>query len=202
MILRNIVLPGEIIAEKPSRIENGFVSDGRTYSKALGIYENGREVIPLEGAWEPHVGDLVVGIVDAVKNKVYEIELSYFKRSILIASKFDTEEYSVGDIIQAEIRDIENRKTIILEMPRLLREGTILKVKPTKVPRIIGKASTMVKQIADASKCQIVVGVNGVIWLRGGDVQLAAKAILQIEREAHIPGLTERIKLMLEQKGN
>ena len=86
--------------------------------------------------------------------------------------------------------------------PRVLKGGMILKIKPIKVPRVIGKKSTMVKQISDSTKSQIVVGVNGVIWIQGGNAALAIEAILRIEEEAHVGGLTERIKLMLEKGGN
>jgi exosome complex component RRP4 len=167
----------------------------------LGLYDNSnREVIPLEGSWEPRIGDTIVGVVSASKNKVYEVELSYFKRSILVPGKFDRYELQYGDIVEAVIKDIEGKKTIILSEPKLLGNGIVLKIKPSKVPRVIGKQSTMVKQIIEATKSQIVVGVNGLIWLSGGDTAMAISAVPKIENEAHVSGLTERIKHMLETK--
>jgi exosome complex component RRP4 len=199
--MRQIVLPGEQIADKPSRIGNAFVEGKKSYSKILGLYEGaGREVIPLEGTWEPHIGDTVVGIVAENRNKVYFIELSYFKRSILVLDKYERYEPEYGDVIQATVKDIEGNKTIILYEPKMLEGGVMLKIKPTKVPRVIGKQSTMVKQIAEATKSDIVVGVNGMVWICGGNTALAIEAILRIENEAHVPGLTERIKHMLETK--
>jgi exosome complex component RRP4 len=98
------------------------------------------------------------------------------------------------------IKDIEGKKTIILTDPKVLGRGTMLRIKPSKVPRVIGKQSTMVKQIIEATKSQIVVGVNGIVWMSGGDTSLAIRAVLKIEGEAHVAGLTERIKHMLETK--
>jgi exosome complex component RRP4 len=199
--MRRIVLPGEQISEKPIRVENAFTLGGKSYSKILGLYENqDREVVPLEGVWEPHIGDTVVGIVSESRNKVYGVDLSYFKRSILVTSKFDRYEFVYGDIIEAAIKDIEGNKTIILSEPKLLKGGMLLKIKPVKVPRVIGKQNTMVKQIIEATQSEIIVGVNGIIWISGGNDTLAIEAILRIENEAHVPGLTERIKLMLETK--
>jgi exosome complex component RRP4 len=199
--MRRIVLPGEQISEKPIRVENAFTEGGRSYSGILGLYESqDREVVPLEGAWEPHIGDTVVGIVSESRNKVYGIDLSYFKRSILVSSKYDRYEFVYGDIIEAAIKDIEGNKTIILSEPKLLKDGMVLKIKPAKVPRVIGKQNTMVKQIIESTQSQIVVGVNGIIWIQGGNAALAIEAILRIENEAHVPGLTERIKKMLETK--
>jgi exosome complex component RRP4 len=201
--MRHIVFPGEMIVEKPLRLGNGFVENNRSYSKVLGLYgDDGSEIIPLEGVWEPHIGDIVVGIVAESRNKVYMIDLSYFKRVILVPGRFDKYELQYGDIIEAEIKDIEGNKTIVLSNPKVLEGGTILKIKPTKVPRVIGKKSTMVKQIADATNSEIVVGVNGIVWMHGGNTALAIEAILRVEREAHVQGLTERIKDMLEKGGN
>ena len=116
--MRRIVLPGEQISEKPIRVANGFTQGGKAYSKILGLYEDqDREVVPLEGVWEPHIGDTVVGIISESKNKVYGVDLSYFKRSILVTSKFDRYEFMYGDIVEASIKDIEGNKTIILSEP-------------------------------------------------------------------------------------
>ena len=199
--MRRIVLPGEQISEKPLRVENAFTEGSSSYSKILGLYETSdREVVPLEGAWEPHIDDMVVGIISESRNKVYGVDLSYFKRSILVTSKFDRYEFVYGDIIEAVIKDIEGNKTIILSEPKLLKGGMLLKIKPAKVPRVIGKQNTMVRQIMDSTESQIVIGVNGIIWINGGNAALAIEAILRIENEAHVPGLTERIKRMLETK--
>jgi exosome complex component RRP4 len=200
--MRHIVIPGELVVERPMRVGNTFIEGDKAYSKILGLYESSdEEIIPLEGIWEPHVGDTVVGIVAESRNRVYEIELSYFKRAILVPGRYERYELRYGDIIQAGIKDIEGNKTIVLSEPKVLSGGTILKIKPTKVPRVIGKKSTMVKQIAESTKSHIAVGVNGIVWICGGNATLAIEAILRIEKEAHVPGLTERIKQMLESGG-
>ncbi len=71
----------------------------------------------------------------------------------------------------------------------MLYGGTILEIRPTKIPRVIGKNNTMVQQIAAMTKSTIVVGNNGIIWLKGGNVALATEAIRKIEDEAHTSGL-------------
>jgi exosome complex component RRP4 len=203
--VKNIVVPGEMIAEQAVSLENAYVDNGRTYSKILGLYEQGsRLILPLEGAWRPRIGDMIIGVVTNIKNSVYEVDLSFFIRSILIGSKYDSHTYKLGDVLEATVRDVEDRRTIILEDPRILHGGSIIKVKASKVPRIIGKNDTMIGQISEATKTHVVIGMNGVVWLKGGNVELAADAIRKVEEEAHTSGLTERIKLMLEKslKGN
>lgn len=202
--MKQIIVPGEVVSQSQARMDNAYVENGKTYSKVMGLYdEEHKSVIPLEGPWKPRIDDAVIGIVSEEKNKVYEVDLGFFGRTLLIVGKFDRESYKVGDIIEATIKDIEDRKTIILTRARPLEGGTVLAVKPAKVPRVIGKANTMVKQISEAAKTYIIVGMNGMIWMRGGNIALATEAIRKIEAEAHVSGLTERIRLMLEQnKGN
>ena len=202
--MKQIIVPGEIVSQSQARMDNAYVENGKTYSKVMGLYdEEHKSVIPLEGPWKPRIDDAVIGIVSEEKNKVYEVDLGFFGRTLLIVGKFDRESYKVGDIIEATIKDIEDRKTIILTRARPLEGGTVLAIKPSKVPRVIGKANTMVKQISEAAKTYIIVGMNGMIWMRGGNIALATEAIRKIEAEAHMSGLTERIRLMLEQnKGN
>ena len=88
----------------------------------------------------------------------------------------------------------------MLMRPKALEGGKLISVKPSKIPRIIGKGNTMVKQITDGTGTSIIIGLNGLIWLKGGNIDLATAVILKIEEEAHTSGLTERIKAMLDSK--
>jgi exosome complex component RRP4 len=67
---------------------------------------------------------------------------------------------------------------------------------------VIGKQGSMVKMIKDASGCDVVVGQNGWIWIKGTpETEAKVEAIIKkIEREAHMKGLTDKIKAMLEAK--
>ena len=84
---------------------------------------------------------------------------------------------------------------------RKLIGGRIMKITPSKVPRVIGKAGSMIELIKDKTKCQIIVGQNGVIWLKGENEGLAAKTIYKIERESHTTGLTDKITAYLDKGG-
>jgi exosome complex component RRP4 len=199
--MREIVTPGELLSDQPIRLENTYVENNKTYAKVLGLYDKEKGmIVSLEGIWTPRIDDKVIGIIVSSRNSVYEVDLTFFGKSILIGSKFDRHTYNNGDVIEAEVKDIENRKTIILWRPRVLYGGTIIEIKPTKIPRVIGKANTMVQQISELTKSTIVVGNNGIIWIKGGNVALASAAIRKIEMEAHTQGLTERIKKMLEEQ--
>jgi exosome complex component RRP4 len=70
------------------------------------------------------------------------------------------------------------------------------------VPRIIGKQGSMVSMIKQYTNCRILVGQNGYVWIQGEDPSkelLAVQTIKKIEKEAHVPGLTDNVKAFLEQ---
>ncbi len=198
--MKQIVLPGEKVDSRDRH--NIYVEHSTTYSKVMGLYDKqNNSIIPLEGTYVPHVGDNIVGIIESEKNGVYELDIQHFDRCLLISDRHD-ELIENGEVISATIRDIENKRTIIVEMPRRLRGGVLIQVKPTKIPRIIGRNDTMAKMISTYTGTHIVIGMNGLIWLDGGDVPHAIEALLRVEREAHVEGLTNRIKLMLEEWKN
>ena len=86
---------------------------------------------------------------------------------------------------------------------RKLEEGRILNVASTKVPRIIGKQGSMVSMIKKATNCNIIVGQNGIVWIKGlnpEDEILTVETIKKIEKQAHFNGLTDEINAFLDKK--
>ena len=78
--------------------------------------------------------------------------------------------------------------------------GELLKISPTRVPRLIGKRGSMIQTIEQASSTRITIGQNGIIVVSGKDkegVTLAINAIHIVEVEAHTSNLTQRIKQLL-----
>lgn len=200
--MNRIVVPGELLAEKPLRIENAIIEEERTYSTVLGIYnEEKSTLVALEGMWYPMRGDIVIGIVDDARLNSYSIDLNSPFKGIVIA-KFVETRLERGDVVECEVKELDETKTAVLMRPKKLFGGKVIDVKASKIPRIIGKANTMVQQVRDGTNSVIMVGMNGRIWAKGGNVALATEAILKISDEAHTSGLTERIKALLESKKN
>ena len=140
-----------------------------------------------------------MGTVASAKGSVCIVDLSSFVRGLIVLRKYETAPEK-GSIISAVIRDVENRRTAILEGSSELHGGILMKVKPSKVPRLIGKSNTMINQIADLTAVRIVVGMNGLVWISGENSARAVAAIERVCEEAHVPGLTMRIKEMLEKE--
>ena len=82
-----------------------------------------------------------------------------------------------------------------------LKDGRIINVASSKIPRVIGKQGSMITMIKDKTKCKIVVGQNGKLWIQGEDVKnvnKAIEAIKLIEKDTVKEGLTEEVERMLK----
>lgn len=204
--MANIVLPGDKLADKQLHVEGALMEGGKTYATVMGLFDAEKELfIPLESVWYPKVEDSVIGVVEDARNGVYTVGLNSPFKGLIISRHGAGPELFGGDVISAIVRSVkrENDKIIlILVRPRKLFGGRILPIKPSKVLRVIGKSNTMLKLLTDGTKSNIVIGINGVVWLKGGNIQLAASAIERIQEEAHISGLTERITKMVSGGGS
>ncbi|MEM3638737.1 MAG: KH domain-containing protein [Candidatus Micrarchaeaceae archaeon] len=196
--MNKIVIPGEMICDKPLHIDGVQIIDGKTYSTILAVYnESQKMLIPLEGSWTPRKGERVIGIVEDARLSSYTIDLNSPFKGIVVA-KFISSRLKIGDVIEAKVKEMDETNTAVLIYPRKLFGGKIIDIRPSKVPRVIGKGNTMLNQLIEGTKSNIIVGMNGRIWIKGGNIALATKAILRVEEEAHTSGLTERIKEMLK----
>lgn len=197
------ILPGDMISDKPIRMDNGIIENGKTYAAVMGLLdESSQNFIPLETVWYPKPDEFIVGVVENAKNSVYTINMNSPFRGLIIARRGD-DSMHIGDMVSASIRDVRRESDQIITIlwrERKLFGGKLISVRPSKIPRIIGKANTMIKQIETSTKCQTLVGLNGNIWIKGGNMQLAVKAIMKIQDEAHVSGLTDRIAKMLSEE--
>ncbi len=207
------ILPGDKISDTPLRAENAIVEGGKTYATVIGMLDETKGTfIPLETVWYPREGDYVIGIVENSKNRVYTVYLESPFRGLILPPprpRFRDmrhehterqEVLQIGDVVSVFVREVKREADqiiLILDRPRRLMGGKLVDVRPSKVPRILGRANTMLTQLQDMTKSTILVGLNGLVWIKGGNVPLAQKAIAKIQDEAHVSGLTERIKEML-----
>ncbi len=85
-----------------------------------------------------------------------------------------------------------------------IESGELIKITPSKVPRLIGKHGTMIQLIETSTGAVVTIGQNGWVVVscenRSGLLK-AIKAIQMVDEQAHIANLTDRVKLMLESSG-
>src|SRR3989338_1725276 len=220
---KEIVIPGDELADGMDFIPSfGCYRDGnKIVAGKLGLLNiDGRllKIIPLSGRYVPKKGDTIIcSVIDVTfsgwrvdTNSAYSAMLNMKDAvSDFIERGADlTKYYDIGDYIVAKIINVTSQKLVDLTMKgpglRTLEGGRIIKVAPTKVPRIIGKQGSMVSMIKDATGCRIVVGQNGLVWVQGNPEQeiQAVDVIRKIEAEAHVSGLTDIIKEYLSNGKN
>jgi exosome complex component RRP4 len=217
---KEIAVPGEILAEGMDHLPGaGTYREGnKIISLRLGLTTiDGRAIklIPLSGRYTPKRGDTIIGYVKdiMINSWILDIDSAY---SAMLSARDATSEYiargadltqyyTFGDYLVCKITNVTPQKLIDVTMKgpglRKLKEGRVIKVNTHKVPRIIGKKGSMVSMIKNATGCRIIVGQNGLTWIQSEDPKmemLAVETIKKIEKEAHISGLTERVKKFLE----
>ncbi len=222
---KQIVVPGEKLATGMDILPSyGTMRRGEDiYAIKFGMVEikDNRivKVIPLSGVYIPSTGDTVIGKVVDVGFAGWQVDIASpytanlpvgeFMHERVDLLKADLSRYlDIGDVVYAKVINVTKSKIVQLSMKaegaRKLLGGRIIRITPSKVPRLIGKKGSMIKLIKEATKCNIIVGQNGYVWIKGSPESefRALEAIYKIERESHTSGLTDRIKNMLEGDGN
>jgi exosome complex component RRP4 len=219
---RQIVTPGDLIAEGPYIAgENTYKEDSRIYASRIGIveYDDKKiDVVALKAFYIPRVEDIVIGTVVEVGFNGWTVDINAPYQAMLRASdvlsrpfKPQKDELSqvlnAGDLIVAKIiaYDRAHDPQITVAEPGLgkITRGQIIKITPTKIPRVIGRKGSMVSMIKEETGCQIILGLNGTILVTGKtpeDEELAMMALHKIDEESHTSGLTDRITQMLKEE--
>ena len=58
----------------------------------------------------------------------------------------------------------------------------------------------MVEMIKQMTNTPIVVGQNGIVWVKGDHEDIAMDTIAMIERKSHVHGLTDQVKASLDER--
>jgi len=219
---RQLVTPGDLLAKGDYIAgENTYREGDGIYAARIGLveYENKKvSVVALRAFYIPKVGDIVIGAIVEVGFSGWTVDINAPYKAILKASdvlnrqfkpqKNDlTEVLDVGDLVVAKIIAYDRTQNPLLSVsdPGLgkIARGQIVKITPTKIPRVIGKKGSMISLIKQETGCHLVLGHNGVILITGKspeDEELAMLAIRKIEEESHISGLTDRIFQMIKRE--
>jgi len=215
---RQLVIPGEILAKGLDFLPSSgcYRVNNELKSKLLGLVKLKDRfigIIPLAGVYIPKTGDGIIGLVEDMQTTIWIVDINSPYDAILplgeaVGEYVDLNRtdisiyYDIGDLIYAKVLNVSKSKQVQLTMndhrARKLISGRVLTITPSKVPRLIGKQGSMIELIKNKTNCQIIVGQNGVVWIKGEQEGLAAKTVLTIESESHISGLTDKITAMLE----
>ena len=208
---KDLVIPGQILADDEYYSGRGtFKENGKVCSSLIGLVSLRNKkirVIPLKSKYVPKKGDVVIGKINDVRFSMWDVDINSPYSGILPAFEvFGREKkelnkvYDVGDVLFLRVVDVDEIKKAKLGLKGRgmgkFKGGIIVDIAPTKVPRLIGKKGSMINMIKDKTNCKIVVGQNGLVWVKGNEdmEQLTKNIIHLIEAEAHTSGLTNKIK--------
>ena len=208
---KDLVIPGQVLADDEYYSGRGtFKENGKVCSSLMGLVSLRNKkirVIPLKSKYVPKKGDVVIGKINDVRFSMWDVDINSPYSGILPAFEvFGREKkelnkvYDVGDVLFLRVVDVDEIKKAKLGLKGRgmgkFKGGIIVDIAPTKVPRLIGKKGSMINMIKDKTNCKIVVGQNGLVWVKGNEdmEQLTREIIHLIEAEAHTSGLTNKIK--------
>jgi len=214
---RKIVIPGEVIVKG-----NDFLPGEGTEKKGeeiiaqrYGLAEESNKlvkVISLSGPYIPRRGNVVIGKVENITFNGWILDIGTAETSFLSLTEVPRyvnkdgldEVMDIGEMAVAKIWTINKRGIDLTIKGRGLgriEDGLIIKINPNKVPRVIGKEGSMIKMIKDETGCNITVGQNGFIWIKGDKIDdelFAKEAILFVTERSIISGLTDEMNKWFE----
>ncbi|RLI16371.1 RNA-binding protein [Candidatus Bathyarchaeota archaeon] len=217
---RQLVTPGDLLAEGDYIAgENTYKENDKIYASRIGLvdYEDRKvNVVALRAFYIPRVGDTVIGTVVEVGFNGWTVDINSPYLALLRASDVLSRPFrpqkndlskvlDVGDLVIAKIiaYDRAHNPQLTVGEPGLgkITRGQVVKITPTKIPRVIGRKGSMISMIKQETGCHIILGHNGVILITGKrleDEQLAMMAIHKIDEESHTSGLTDRVTKMIK----
>ncbi len=219
---RKYVIPGDVITTGPFRPEQNVILEGnKIISTMIGvteIYDDSVKVISLTGKYIPKINDLVIGKVISHTSLSWELYINscyvgflpaqdVFGRDFSAHADELTSKLKAGDLVAARIANFDRTRDPLVTIADRdlgkIESGDLVKISPSKVPRLIGKRGAMIQAIETATGAIITIGQNGwvVVSCENPEGLLKAKkAIQMVNEKAHVANLADQVNEMLEIK--
>lgn len=201
--------------------EHAYYDEDKIFASVMGLANYvGKNVfvVAIKTCYMPLVGDLVIGKVEGIRFSGWIVNIKAPYSALLFASDvFDrpydarkeelSEIFDIGDMILGKILAFDRTRDPIMTVRESglgkITQGRIVKMTPTKIPRLIGRKGSMITMLKSVTDCQITIGRNGLILVKGKNHELEDIVILAIntiEENAHTSGLTDMISNLLKEK--
>jgi len=218
MIERKQVIPGDVITKGNHRYGPYVEKRGDEYiALRVGLAEVGRDGVklnPLTGTYLPRAEDDVIGKVVDLNGFGWVVDINscfdgFLPASFVFGREFSpsthdlSSKFKVGDMIGARIESFERSRDPQLSIRGhgygKIESGEIVKISPTKVPRLIGRRGAMINLISEKTGSDVRVGQNGIVVVNGTPEGLvrAVKAVRIVEEEAHAADLMSKVEAVL-----
>ena len=220
---KRYVLPGDFITTAPLRLQNNVVLEGkRIISTTIGlsdISDDSARVISLTGGYMPKIDDLVIGTITTVSGNSWFADINSCYQGMLLGQdvfgrgSYPTatemrERLDKGDIVFAKIANFDRQREPLISIADKnlgrIDSGELVRISPTRIPRLIGKRGSMIQMIEASTNATLTVGQNGLVVVlceETNGLLKALAAIRMVDEQAHLVDLTDRVKKMLENDG-
>ncbi len=187
---------------------------GKIYASVLGLVAERPPLVhvtPLSGRYIPRAGDVVVGTVTDVQTTFWLLDIAAPRWAPLHMTGTpwsievgETERYlHVGDAVVVRVENLEATGrigvTMVGEGLGKLEGGTIVRVSPARVPRVVGRGGSMVEMITRLTGARLAIGQNGRIWVEGspGAIHRVSEVLKRIDENGQRSGLTQEVEAYL-----
>jgi len=215
MVERKQVIPGDVITRGNHRYGSYIEKRGDEYvALRVGLAEVSHEGVkfnPLTGPYLPRAEDQVIGKVIDMNGFGWVVDINscfdgFLPASFVFGREFSpathdlSSKFRIGDVIGARIESFDRSRdpqlSIRGEGYGKIPEGEIIKISPTKVPRLIGRRGSMINLISERTGCDVQVGQNGVIVVVGPPEGLVktVNVIKMIDKETHGASLMGKVE--------
>ena len=197
---KRFVLPGDFITTAPLQLQDNVVLEGkRVISTAIGLSDVSADsvrVISLVGVYVPKIDDLVIGTIKYISGNSWFADINSCYQGMLLGqdvfgrgsypTKSEMEErLSKGDIIFAKIANSDRQREPLISIADQslgkIDSGELVKISPTKVPRLTEKNGSMIQTIEGSTNATITVGQNGLVLLKCDNSAGLKKAIASVK---------------------
>ncbi len=216
----DLVLPGDRIGRTGEiRAGNGVMKGEKDLvATQMGLLirsDRSVHVIPMKGRYRPGKGDFLIGIVKDHSPSRWFLDINSPQGARLHASDTPwtvdfgrTGEYmNVGDVAYLKVKEVDDIGRVDLTMKgpglRKLRSGQVMGIRPSQVPRLIGRNGSLIAAVKRGTGCSIFIGKNGWIWVDGeaAGIQMVRRVLCAVDERPHMGGVSEHILEILGEKG-
>ena len=201
---QRLVTPGMVIGPASGkRAGSGTIAENNEFiATRLGWLNERNDVVsvlPINSAYMPRSGDLVIGYVAEVRNNLWFFDVNGPFQALLPMSLAPWKvEYGstrqhlgIGDAALARIQEVDETHNMVLTMKgvglRRLNEGAVVSIPVNLIDTLRGENNATLSRIRDATNCRIIVGDNGRVWIHGdAEDMLASRQLIQtLQQEGH-----------------
>ena len=216
-----LVTPGEAIgASSGKRAGTGtlVMGDNIIATKVGWVKENNgvTSVDPIASAYMPRSGDLVIGIVESVRNNLWFADVNGPFNGLLPMSlapwkvEFGAarQHMDIGDIMLARVQEVDEAHNIVLTMKgvglRRLKDGMMAKISMNHISRLRGDNDSTLRELKEVSDCRIIVAENGRVWIDGDSDGISfMRTVLELVRnDGHKATFSESLDSIIQERRN